>query len=79
MLGDTIRNEEAITPRTVVLLSSGPRAAREKEKLCSRSIVTQKKNKTARDLRGDSFYTKQDFLAKRVSIPTLSTVEYFLG
>ena len=51
--------------------------AREKVKLCSRPTVTQKKNKTARDLGGDSFYTKQDFLAKRVSIPTLSTVEYF--
>ena len=41
--------------------------------------MTQKKNKTARDLEGDSFYTKKDIQANRLSIPTLSTVEYFLG
>ena len=53
-----IKNEEAIRPRTVLFLSSEPRAASEKVKLCSRPTVTQKKNKTARDLGGDSFYTK---------------------
>ena len=30
LLGDTIRNEEAIRPRAVVLLSSEPRGASEK-------------------------------------------------
>ena len=63
----------------VIFRSSEPRAAREKVKLCCRPTVTQKKNKAARDLGGDSFYTKQDFLAKSVSVPTLSTVEYFSG
>ena len=32
LLGDNIRNEEAIRPRAVVLLSSEPRAASEKVK-----------------------------------------------
>ena len=82
LLGDKIRNEEAIRPGAVVLLSSEPRAASEKVQLCSRYTVTQKKNKTARGLGsigGSQFYTKQDFLAERFSIPTLSAVEYSLG
>ena len=45
LLGDKIRNEETIRPRTVVVVSSEPCAASEKVKLCSRSTVTQKKNK----------------------------------
>ena len=45
LLGDKIRNEEAIRPRVVVLLSYGPRLASKKVKLCSRPTVTQKKNK----------------------------------
>ena len=45
LLGDRIRNEEAIRPRAVVLLSSEPGAASEKVKLCSRPTVTQEKNK----------------------------------
>ena len=45
MLGDKIRNEEAIRPRAVVLLSLKPGAASEKVKLCSRPTVTQGKNK----------------------------------
>ena len=36
LLGDKISNEEAIRPRTFVLLSPEPRAASEKVKLCSR-------------------------------------------
>ena len=40
-----MRNEEAIRPRAVVLLSLEPGAASEKVKLCSRPTVTQGKNK----------------------------------
>ena len=64
LLGEKIRIEEAVRPRTVVFLSSESRAASGKVKLCSQPTVTQEKNKTARDLRSDYFYTKQDFLAK---------------
>ena len=42
-LGDRIRNNEAIRPRAIVLLSSEPRAASEKVKLCSRPTVTKRK------------------------------------
>ena len=38
---------------SLVLLFSEPRAASEKVKLRSRPTVTEKKNKTARDLGGD--------------------------
>ena len=43
LLEDNIRNEEAIRPGAVVLLSSEPRAASEKVKLCSQYSVTKKK------------------------------------
>ena len=82
LLGDNIRHEEAVRPGAVVLLSSEPRTASEKVKLCSQYTVTQKKNKTARGLGsigGSQFYTKQDFLAKCFSFPSLSTVEYSSG
>ena len=38
-LGESIRKEEAIRPRMVALLSSEPRAASGKVKLCSRPTV----------------------------------------
>ena len=53
LLGYKIRNEEAIRPRAVVLLSLESRAASEKVKSCFRSTVAQKKKKTARGLGGD--------------------------
>ena len=56
LLGDTIRNEGAIRPRAVVLLSSEPRGASEKVELCSPPTVTEKK-RLFRSLH------KQDFLA----------------
>ena len=40
MLGDKIRNEEAIRPQAVVLLSSEPRVASKKVNLYSRPTVT---------------------------------------
>ena len=43
LLGDKIRNEEAIRPRAVVLLSSEPRGASEKVELCSPPTVTPPK------------------------------------
>ena len=43
LLGDTIRNEEAIRPRAVVLLSSEPRGASEKVELCSLPTMTTPK------------------------------------
>ena len=64
LLGDNIRNEEAIRPGAVVLLSSEPRAESEKVEWCSQYTVTEKR--------------KQDFLAKSFSIPTLS-IEYSSG
>ena len=76
MLGDKIRNEEAIRPRTVVLLSSQARAASEKVKVCFRPAVSQKKNKRLLAVYGAINSTRQDLLAKRILIPTLSTVEY---
>ena len=36
----------------------------------------KEKQETARGLGGNQFYTKQDFLAKSFSIPTLSTVKH---
>ena len=56
LLEDTIRNEEVIRPRAVVLLSSEPRGASEKVELCSPPTVTKKK-RLFRSLH------KQDFLA----------------
>ena len=43
LLGDKIRNEEAIRPRAVVLLFSEPRGASEKVELCSPPTVTTPK------------------------------------
>ena len=43
LLGDKIRNEEAIRPRAVVLLSSEPRGASEKAELCSPPTMTTPK------------------------------------
>ena len=43
-----------------------------------RPTVTQKKNKTARDLGSDKFYTKQDFLAEIFSFPTL-LLTFYIG
>ena len=45
LLGDKIRNEKVIRPRSVVLLSSEPCVRSEKVKSCFRPTVTQKKNK----------------------------------
>ena len=45
LLGDKIRNKEAIRRGAVFLLFSEPHAAREKVKLCCRPTVTQNKNK----------------------------------
>ena len=39
LLGDKIRNEEAIRPQAVVLVSSEPRGASEKVELCSPPTV----------------------------------------
>ena len=55
LLGEKIRNEEAIKRQAVILLSSEPCAASEKVKLCSQPTVTQKKNKTADSLGRDTF------------------------
>ena len=65
LLGDKIRNEEAIRSRAVVLLSSEPRPADErKSKIILLTYCDSKeKYETGRSLGGDYFYTKQDFLA----------------
>ena len=55
LLGEKIRNEEAIRPQAVILLSSEPCAASEKVKSCSQPTVTQKNNKTAHSLGCDTF------------------------
>ena len=53
-------------------LSSQPRAVSKKITFSSWSTsCDSKKNKSVCDLRGDEFYTKQDFLSKSFSIPPL--------